>query len=37
MTADNASSQWNIDTTTFKERPNDVIGNKKPFNRTYEQ
>ncbi len=37
MTADNASSQWNIDATTFKERPNDVIGNKKPFNRTYEQ
>lgn len=37
MTADKASSDFNIDATTFKDNPKDVIGNKKPFNRTYEQ
>lgn len=37
MTADNASSSWNIDAATFKDNAKDIIGNKKPFNRTYEQ
>lgn len=37
MLADEAQSTYNIDQETFKSNPKDVIGNKKPFNRTYEQ
>ncbi|MBK9973669.1 MAG: prepilin-type N-terminal cleavage/methylation domain-containing protein [Planctomycetes bacterium] len=38
MTSDMANTSYNIDTETFKDaaRAKDIIGNKKPFNRTYE-
>lgn len=36
MSADQAKAEFDIDPTTFKTNPKDILGNRRPFNRTFE-